>query len=447
MTDIQERLLVLLDEIDAVCTEQHLTYFLAEESAISALNHAGFSGSEYNLKIMMPVSQIRVLISEIAGSGKKNRAFESWISNPDLRQLVWRYVDKDSLLIDYSSGKYFRKPGIAVTILPLLTEKLPSQIRGEHKFVQECNMHYRQQGSEQEVMGRALLAQLGIRKDKAAKGAYHGGLYCLLHSRAHLARELAEKYLSAQVAYQYQIRYLTKDTEWVLFDESTLEKAVSKRKDLQEYAGEHDLTGGSIYDEIERHPFEDREYPVPGDRYFICLYGKRWQDIKEKAMAQSDRIRVLQDTGIPYEDFLEFTKEDPKTTKDIMAERRIYNKWLHKVHDPMKKKVDHTFAMVRRSVDRIDCWYHLRDKREALREARRQGDLSAMEGILSDYLNKTDRYAADKIGFYIDDEIFACASEIWKAQGRPEYAEKVYGYVPDLYKTETVEETVSGHQK
>ena len=63
-----------------------------------------------------------------------------------------------------------------------------------------------------------------------------------------------------------------------------------------------------------------------------------------------------------------------------------------------------------------------------------------MRSILKRYLSRTDQLYELKAGMYIDDEIFGYAKKIWEADGRPDFAEKVYALVPEIYKTETVED-------
>ncbi|MBR2280981.1 MAG: hypothetical protein IJ903_08710, partial [Ruminococcus sp.] len=77
--------------------------------------------------------------------------------------------------------------------------------------------------------------------------------------------------------------------------------------------------------------------------------------------------------------------------------------------------------------------------------------------LMSKYLSTTQKYVDEKIGFYIDDELFKYARYIWDSEDKPTrvdengntitYAEYVYSLVPDLYKTETPEEYLAKRGK
>lgn len=54
MTEKQEHLLKLFQELDHICQENELRYVLAEESTLAAVGRAGFAGGETEIKVYMP---------------------------------------------------------------------------------------------------------------------------------------------------------------------------------------------------------------------------------------------------------------------------------------------------------------------------------------------------------------------------------------------------------
>ena len=51
MTEKQEHLLKLFQELDHICQENELRYVLAEESTLAAVGRAGFAGGETEIKV------------------------------------------------------------------------------------------------------------------------------------------------------------------------------------------------------------------------------------------------------------------------------------------------------------------------------------------------------------------------------------------------------------
>ena len=67
-------------------------------------------------------------------------------------------------------------------------------------------------------------------------------------------------------------------------------------------------------------------------------------------------------------------------------------------------------------------------------------DTEELRQLLEDYLERTDYFYSENIGFYINSELFSLAAKVWEADGRTGYAEKVYALVPEHYRRESVED-------
>lgn len=452
MTDVQKRLVVLLDEIDGICREKSLCYMLADETAISAMNGHHFSGAEYDLKIIMPLSDIPAFLD--AASQKPDRETESWSDNEWMNTYVFRYVDSSTLLIDYSSWDYFTKPGVAVTIIPLLP-KLGTKLLAGLRYISAVNVYGGGKEAEKLITRESFSQAIHHGSEPMLSGTWKAGVTSRIHGKAALAEKINREILS--------LRPQRSECRWVIpVTGVPIEVSTKKR---------------SVYDLIRMISFEKKKRPIPREGYFSYRYGFRSKEladrfdlisvpgeeylVKEKdreVMAQrtaqrnplpapvklpdSKRVRVIADVGMPYRDFLEFTADDGKDPIAMKEKRKSYMIWKRLFHDPMKQVTDHTFNLAKRSRDRIDIWYSLRDRREELRKAMKDDDVSKLRRILSKYLKCTDTYFADGIGMYIDDEIFECAKRVWKDDpDRPEdFYRQVYELVPDIYRNETPDE-------
>lgn len=92
MNNTQKHLLMLLQEIDDLCTEHNLKYFLAGGCFIGAYRHRGFLPWDDDADILMPIDDV-IRLQELEADGKlpPNRTvfnLESFSAG-----LLWRYAD------------------------------------------------------------------------------------------------------------------------------------------------------------------------------------------------------------------------------------------------------------------------------------------------------------------------------------------------------------------
>jgi hypothetical protein len=421
MTEVQERIMELVDEIDKVCQERNLTYILAKQTARYAATEGKFINKTYMFYLMMPLSDIFVL-KQMAEN------------NPDLEEFSFRYVDTQSVLIDGTRAIYHQYPGISVTILPL-REKLPSkQVLGSERYLNNRNMANAIEffSAFPPKSARVCLYKLRGRKfceDKLKKSGVQQGMVAYQGSHYGVLRNIfmGHKKLAAWVQ-QENIKASASgkqgDFLWYMIPNGELIKF--KRADIQNG---------------KRIAFEGRELPVAKDvnAYLKKLYGTKWKSKSEQCMPSTADIRVIQDCYIPFKEYMELIEGRGTSLKKLAKYRKSYNIWMVRKYHPMEKKVEHTFRQIKGSVERIDIWYNYQKKREILKKSFEQGDIKKLEKEMKTYLNVTDKCFSDQVGFYIDEELFTYATAVWESKGKPEYAKKVYALVPELYKQEDVE--------
>lgn len=417
MTEVQERIMVLMDEINLICEKESLRYVLINDTAVRAKKKHAFVDARFKFKLLMPMEDIVKFQAYVDAHFAENRAIESWENNSELYAMVFRYVDKNSLLIDGPAGRYLKMPGIAVTIYPARCGRPEERVVGAERYLQQINNHAGNRWKNSWFFLK-LRAHRARKNDKAtryyADHMFFGRLQYLLGGRDKLARWI--------LAHQNRQGAENADGYWYM-------KKNSQMIRLPE----------DMFTEVEWITFEDRQVCIPGkpENYWTD------KDPNERT-GMSTAIRVICECDLPYEEYLEFVEDQPGTSlKQLMQHYREYTQWMGSVYYPMEKKVSHTFLGVRRSVDRIDVWYALRKKREAIREAYQKQDIPQLEKLLKTYLDKTDQYWKARIGFYIDEELFQCARLVWESRGKIKYADKIYKLVPDLYKTESVEDTLA----
>lgn len=470
MTDVQNRLMTMLNEISHICRKKNLRFVLAERTAGYAEKYHKFISNEYQLYILMPIRDIYILMDYVNKNLSETREFESWENNCKMREMVFRYVDKTSTLIDGYNVDYFSKPGIAVTITPVTEGEGSTELKGCQRYLQLLNKSVYKDKCPwvsltlfkfaSKLVGTKILSILFRRNIgsfiSCSSGIHYGGLKARKMSRQELAN-------------------------WVVKKNKSLKNSKKASEQLFWYIDRKNKTNNlppDFFTCIRETEFEGGMYPVYSDleTYYRIIFSgsEKWEEMSLAELPESDRVRMICDCNIPYREYLEYIKDDPVSLDELFTRRREFNKWMRSGYFPAEKKVNHTFLRVKRSVDRIDLWCKLRGSREEIRIAYENKDIDRLNKLLREYMNKTEEYRLEKIGFYIDDELFACAKLVWDTEEQakkaeleahelqrkealeakfgpkeePEvkkkkeitYAESVYALVPKLYKRESVDE-------
>ncbi len=430
MTDVQKRLMELMDDIEKICRKCNLHYVLFGRTAILAKNAGKFVDDQYDFDIMMPLAHAMVLKNYTEKNLKKTRAVESWYDNPCLKQMIFRFVDKQSTLWDDVAGHYYSKPGVAITIFVTRTQTLNGKVFGAERYMMAKNNNggklpysvFQLKKMEKAVKEDPVKAALDYNEphiEQIARntgGLRWGYLRSLYMSDGKILKWVMDKNLAGGKNDGSPNYYMNRRGRWRVFPED-------------------------LFDHPEKIPFENLTLRNSArySEFMEKLYGADWESLGIMNYASGDRIRVISDCDLPYEDFVAAAEKRGRPMKTMMAEVTAFNVWKNREFRPMEEKVNHTFARVRRSVDRIDVWYKLKGKRKQLKEAAGKGDTKKLAALLNEYLNKTNYYYSQEIGFYIDEELFSYARQVWESQGKKDYASRVLDLVPDLYKEEDVE--------
>ncbi len=431
MNDIQRKLMELMDEIDTLCREKDLHYVLFGQTAAQARKESSFVGSTYEFQIIMPLPDILRLQTLVNESLNSTRTFESWEDNAALPQMVFRYTDRNSLLVDGWTGAYHTKPGIAITIFTAKTERPSAKILGCERYLQMYN-----DGRSKyfwatitfakvlrKIVGKARTEKI-LHVDNLSNFTSNtgklqtGGLRALLHGRKKLGQYIVENQADCP-------SYSNAKAFWFMRSDGKLTRLPK-----------------NLFRSCKRITFEKRKFPLPKkwQVFLSVIFGENWETTAYLPLPDSWRMQVINDSNMPYEDYLNSIKESRSSLSNIARYWAEYYYWMKTEHDPAKDIKEHAYGRVERSVNRIDIWYTLRSKRDTIRTAYQTDDIGQLRFVLEEYLQKTEEYKNEGIGFYIDSELFDCAKLVWEADGKTGYADQVYALVPELYKNETVDE-------
>ncbi len=99
MTDIQESLLNLLLEIDEICKENDITYYLDGGTALGALRHRGFLPWDDDADIMFTRENWLKFEKAVRENPRPNRSIEGINNRPDYTMVYARYCATDTTCI------------------------------------------------------------------------------------------------------------------------------------------------------------------------------------------------------------------------------------------------------------------------------------------------------------------------------------------------------------
>lgn len=113
MTEIQEKLLELLKEVDEICHKNNIEYYIDGGTALGAVRHRGFLPWDDDIDIMMTRDNWVKFKKVILDNPKPNRLLEDLHCNPEYTMVYARYCDtsktcilRTSMIDQFKSGLF-----------------------------------------------------------------------------------------------------------------------------------------------------------------------------------------------------------------------------------------------------------------------------------------------------------------------------------------------------
>ena len=133
MNELQERLLLLLKEIDAICKKHDITYYIDGGSAIGAIRHRGFIPWDDDIDIVMTRNNFEKFESVIDKEIRPDRKYESFERNPKYTMLYSRYCDRTTTSILRTSMLDVFESGVFIDIFVL--DPIPNDQKLQDKYL------------------------------------------------------------------------------------------------------------------------------------------------------------------------------------------------------------------------------------------------------------------------------------------------------------------------
>lgn len=413
MTNLQQHLLQLIQEIDETCAEYNLPYSLYGRTAGCAENHGEFITGCYQFQIMMMAGDILILKDKILKKYPKNRAFEDFSVNPDLQYHYVRYVDTGTTIFDKNHLVKYKMPGVAITIIPLYCEGVSRICEVvETGFIYMNGNKYfdeKDESPEAERVAQCIhLTKMAIKvfgKKWAANRIYNS-----------LKKEKGKKPPKSLI---------------IRGDNDTQFPDLRKK-----------IKGEYLF-ETKRVPFAGLMLPVPAksDAYYRYLYGKGWKKLCQTPLLTINSMNVIWDDYVPFKEYLAIFAEQGINMDEIYDQAREFRYYNKNTFEDLELKSTDYFYRSRRSVKRIDLYLYYRDKMDDLKKAEEENDLETIKVIMKRYLGTVKRYEELGLGFYINKELHHYAELVWKQRkGYQDYGDMILAMVPVEYLEKDMEE-------
>lgn len=394
MTETQKVLCTLLDEIDELCKENNLDYFLGYETALHAYRSHKFENPTAYITILMPLKDILELRKAIQKENRSDRELDSIYDNDFYPNLTFRYSDKNSLYLNLKESRDigFKSHGLFIKICVL---------RRHHKNLKRFIMRFFEYGwvySNPDyysgVFHRKVIKKIGGFLIKVSRPLYKKILIRLFEDT------------QKNISYNEKLIFRAMYGKVTRFPEDTF-----STKQLIE--------------------FEGRKYPIPSnaDKYFSAIYHSKWE--KHYFKNKSVRDDFIIDPKLPYSEYFKYIdennisldlKESNLREKKARYEARITN-----------KPVNAAWKYVLRTGARFKMWEKYMPLKNKIIELYNSKNWDELRNILKDYNDVILEFNEQKMTVFFDREIFDIYKELLVYDGYEELAEKLEQRIPECH--------------
>lgn len=393
MTDIQRVLFKLLTEVDEICVQNGIRYYLSESTALAAAQKMGFTDKNeiVHAEIAMRAQELIRFINAFNKLKPKDRTLESWLNNPDYTEFGARYVAEDTLFLDLPNSHTYSHYGFGVRIT-VIRDFPSSRIRSKFATIKETGWELTYKPDPDEISRKASLCKRSVMPQIKRAGGRD-------KFAVELFKELCRVYTNPHA-----------------------EKVFIKHFRARRYHFSAECFG-----EPELASLENYTFPMPKKNEFLrTLYGS-WKN--KKLPGRRVTGWVVADTAIPYREYLEEIEKAGCSLEEYLAVREKAMK-LRNDGDEKFKTIEHYWALLFRTGDRYDLYEKYEPMKEEILRLHDAGLYDELAAKLAPYKKLLDKNFKEGLGLCFDPEIFECMMDVLKKDGKEEYAEQVRALVP-----------------
>ena len=383
MTGIQKHLIMLLQEIDEICTENHIPYILGGRVAKDACLSGHFLGDYINVSVMMRGKDFKRFCK--LASKKENRAVESILSNPHFTAgMAMRYVDESTTMFYGDTPKHYKCKGIFVTILKC--RNIP-----KNKFLAK-------------VANAIDSLVFLIAKDEMQNGKKRQMVFKALKACTKLIGKL--NFIKILVGIQ---NILVSSSSKKLAYVRPLKKNIN--------------LPANLFTNVERVQLENGEFFIPKDKdeYLKKVFSGSWKEDYKPAQVENPHLLICS-TEVSYKD----VDNDDSVYADyekIMA-KAAKRKPITEKMKKLQKKMKQYWAYLFITGERYRLYDLYMPKLEILQEKMEQNKFEELKEDMEEYMSVLRDYLSQNMPLVICPELDNIAIELLKNTGEEDLATK-----------------------
>ena len=374
----QKKLCELMLEFHALCEKQNAAYYLVGPQLLHAAQDGELHG--YEMDVAMFYKDWKKIRRQVTPDG--DREIESILDHGNLPGCYFRYVDKNSLLLDMGRYGMLAKPGIGINIHIIRAPRKKSQL-----------LTYLEQGMEE-----------------GAKGDAHSFAGILVRVLRKCCRDRFDRKMM-QLLFEVRAQNGDVDTELKL-------PGQPPRAFVPGFWGNR--TAVTLAD-MTLYAAED--YKI----HLINRYGKNWARAKTDVAEES--YRCVFSPSLPYAQYME------QVEKEGLITRRFIKRFQHyvKKYGFFEEKKDMELLGWEKSLffsgERFRLWKKYMPLKERILTLYEAGLLDEVELLLTDYLTVLNKYLRMNMVLCFDSDILDVVKKVYLAYGQKAIVRKIDNYV------------------
>lgn len=387
MNSIQQKTFELLTEVDNICQDNNIIYYLNARTTAMAIIGKGFINNDSRVGVLMTPNNVKKFISIIENGNYKHRSIEYMCNYKKHLGFNVNYVNDDTTYYDLRRGYDFSHNGIRITINIIRQDKPDVALATiEHGL---------------EVGGYRLTRTINLSTMIC---------FCIATGLKIFGRKRLNNFYFNRACKKYST---TKHSR-------TFIRPFKQRKKY--------LDDG-IFDEHTRIEFENSNFnaPLRTNDFLINYYGANWKEIICNSNFNNERIVKI--TDMPYKDFQEAIKEFDIDINHVMQEQRksftdaIFSyKYMH------NKKM--SWIIAKRSGDRLDIYEKLMAKRELIYNLLSNKSYDELDVIFAENEQCIRHYYKYGLGFCVCKEFFDIQCDLLERRGQYKFVKKIKKIIP-----------------
>lgn len=386
MTDIQQTLLSLLTDLDAVCQREGIRYYLCKETALGAYRGGAFFPSCCEANVAMTAEDALRFIKAVKKEGRADRTVDSMYSNKNYPDFTLRYGDTNTLMMELPYNGSSVLPTVGVTI---------HMIRYKSKHSGKIYRYTRS------------LWKLCVKPTATVAGFARRAAVMLCHA----GKNVLGGHFFSRALFRL----------WV-----SIHKKKNK-KDVSICAGSYKYANSLIKEQtsltLEGHPF-----PCFADveDYLLTCYGENYATCQPKYLTPSSSL--LMSVNVSYKEYLRRTA-NRINYKSVQKKKMRLNLIQAKVSF-YNSRINRYYAVVDRTQRRYAMYEMYMPMKDELLELYRTERWEELNERLKPYRSALWACYKKKLGLCFDKEIFDITMDVLLREGSTSYVRKLRAMVP-----------------